>query len=574
MPMKLDTSESGYELRVGCYSNAGCKPKNEDTVGFRCPEGAVASTKGICCLIADGLSGSEAGKEASEATVKGFISDYYSTPESWTVQHSVQKVVSTLNRWLYAQGTASSAAHTGYVTTFSAVVLKSSLAHIFHIGDSRIYRLRADVLEQLTTDHCVWTDGEKSFLTRALGADVDLKIDYRKVSVETGDVLLLTTDGVHEFLSEDALLEILLAAAQDPEAGSRALAEAALANGSTDNVSAQIVHIDGLPDDDEDAFYSKLTALPFPPELEAGMSLDGYRIVREIRASSRSQIYLVADRDSGAQMVMKTPSVNFEDDAVYIDQFLHEEWVGKRLNNAHVMKVYDPARKRTCLYYLSEHIEGETLAHWIHDNPQAALVDVRAIIDQVASGLRAFHRMDMLHQDIKPDNVMIDRFGTVKIVDFGSTRIGGLAEINSPISHDYGLGTRDYSAPEVIRGEKPTNRSDIFSLGVLAYEMLTGELPYGSQVNERNLKRRNYTPARHYKDDIPSWVDGALRKATHKSAERRYQRLSEFVFDLSHPNPEFTQAQGEPLMTRNPLLFWKGLALLLALANVILLLTR
>jgi serine/threonine protein kinase len=238
-----------------------------------------------------------------------------------------------------------------------------------------------------------------------------------------------------------------------------------------------------------------------------------------------------------------------------------------------VLKVLEPHGRRQCLYYVAEFIDGWTLRQWMNDNPQPALEDVRELVRQIASGLRAFHRLEMVHQDLKPENIMIDRYGTVKIIDYGSTRIAGIEEITTPLAHDNLLGTRNYMAPEYLQGLRGDNISDIYSLGVIAYELLTGQLPYGKhELTPRRLRRVRYHPALQNNPDIPLWIDRALQKAVAIERGSRYALLSEFIHDLSHPNPAFMTGSVEPLIERNPLLVWKGIALLLLGMNLLLLL--
>ena len=166
------------ELRIsaGQATDAGAKPANEDCMGLCIPEGHGLTTKGVAAVIADGVSSAEAGREASESCVQGFLADYYSTPESWSVKQSGHAVLTALNRWLYSRGREYQDRHRGYVTTFSAVVFKSHSAHLFHVGDSRIYRLRQGELELLTRDHATRISSEQSYLSRAMGLDVGIGI--------------------------------------------------------------------------------------------------------------------------------------------------------------------------------------------------------------------------------------------------------------------------------------------------------------------------------------------------------------------------------------------------------------
>ena len=135
-----------------------------------------------------------------------------------------------------------------------------------------------------------------------------------------------------------------------------------------------------------------------------------------------------------------------------------------------------------------EFIDGQTLTQWMIDNPKPDLETVRGIVEQIAKGLGAFHRMEMLHQDVRPDNIMIDKTGTVKIIDFGSTKVTGVVEAAPPTDHSDILGTVQYTAPEYFLGESGSPRSDQFSLGVITYQMLTGKLPYGAQAAKARTK--------------------------------------------------------------------------------------
>ncbi|MGD2136645.1 MAG: bifunctional protein-serine/threonine kinase/phosphatase [Gammaproteobacteria bacterium] len=560
------------KISSGRFSAAGVKDSNDDACGIRLPAAALLNTKGAAAVIADGMSGSEAGREAAEACVSGFLSDYFSTPETWSTETAGGKVLSALNRWLYAQGHQHFESTSAMVTTLSVLVIKSATAHLFHVGDTRIYRMRKGRLERLTRDHRLHVSADKNYLSRAMGIELHMKIDYRALPVEVEDVYLLTTDGIHDFVDDAKLAQFLYTGGQGLDEIAAAIAGQALANGSHDNVSCGLLKVEALPHLDEREFYQRFSALPFPPPLEAGMVLDGYEILRELHASKRTQIYLALERETRTRVILKTPSVNYDDDPEYIDRFLHEEWAGRRIRNPHVLQVLKPHARRQCLYYITEFIEGQTLRRWMNDNPQPALAEVRDIVQQIAAGLRAFHRQEMIHQDLKPENIMIDDHGTVKIIDFGSTKIAGIEEITTPLQRQNVLGTRNYTAPEYLQGISGSNASDIYSLGVIAYEMLTGKLPYGGrELTLRRLQRVHYTPGGQHNPEIPVWLDKALEKAVAIERRRRYTVLSEFTHDLAHPNPAFVAKGTEPLIERNPLLVWKGIAGLLFILNLVLL---
>jgi serine/threonine protein kinase len=151
--------------------------------------------------------------------------------------------------------------------------------------------------------------------------------------------------------------------------------------------------------------------------------------------------------------------------------------------------------------------------------------------------------------------------------------VASLVEADTTGGHDNILGTAQYSAPEYFLGEGGTTRSDIFSLGVLTYQMLTGKLPYGAEVAKCRTRaaqnRLRYDSVLDEDRDIPAWIDGVLRKAVHPDPVKRYGELSEFLYDLRHPNQAFLDKTRPPLLERNPVAFWKGVSLILAAVIVV-----
>ena len=565
------------KISIGQYSDKGRKETNQDFHGICIPVEPQLSAKGVAIALADGISSSDVSQVASQAAVTGFLEDYYCTSEAWTVKTSAVRVLTATNSWLHAQTQQSQYRYDkdrGYVCTLSAMVIKSTTAHIFHVGDTRIYRLRDNALEQLTRDHRVWITREQGYLSRALGINSQLEIDYQTLQVEKDDVYLFVTDGVYEHADSRFMIDTIHAGRANLDGAARAIVDEAFRRGSTDNLTVQLVRIEEVPGQEANAIYQQMSELALPPILEARMDFDGYKVIREVLGSSRSHIYLAADGETNGLVIVKIPSIDLRADPAYLERFLVEEWVARRIDSANVLKSCLPTRKRNYLYTVTEFIDGQTLAQWMIDNPRPDLETVRGIVEQIARGLRAFHRLEMLHQDLRPANVMIDRNGTVKIIDFGSTRVAGMLEVATPIEQFNILGTAQYTAPEYFLGENGSPRSDIFSLGVITYQMLTGRLPYGAQVAKTRTKsaqkKLRYDPVLDDDREIPAWVDAALRKALDPSPGNRYGELSEFVFDLRHPNNEFLNKTRPPLIERHPLMFWKSVSFMLAVIVIIL----
>lgn len=567
----------GLLISVGQHSDKGRKPVNQDFHGVLVPEEPLLSLKGIAAVLADGISSSTVSQIASESAVKSFLMDYYCTSESWTVKTSARRVLNATNSWLHAQTRKSQYAYDrdkGYVCTLSAMVIKATTAHIFHVGDCRVYRVAGKALEQLTDDHRIIVSSEQTYLGRALGINPQLEIDYQTFEIEAGDTFLLATDGAYEFVDARFITSALSEHAGELDGAAKVIVEEAYRRGSDDNITVQILRIDAVPQREPAGIFNQTSELPLPPLPEPRTMFDGYRIVREIHGSSRSHIYLAVDVETEQPVALKLPSVDLRDNAAYLKRFLMEEWIARRIDSPHVLKPLSQSRRRSYLYVVTEFVDGQTLRQWMTDNPRPDLETVRGLIEQIAAGLRAFHRMEMLHQDLRPENILIDKTGTAKIIDFGSVRVAGVAEAAPLDEGDEILGTVQYAAPEYFLGQGGTTRSDMFSLAVICYQILTGKLPYGTQVarirRKADVRRLKYRPADDDRN-VPAWIDGALRRALHPDPYKRHEDLSEFVFELRSPNPAYLNTRITPLLERSPLMFWKLTSAALACAVVVLL---
>lgn len=556
-------SKSSLKIESGMMSEMGPNDENDDCMGIRIPEKGSDSLKGIAAVIADGVSAAEAGKQAAEICVKGFLNDYYDSPEAWTTATSGRKVFLSLNRWLYSLSQSSARDGNGYVTTLTAVVFKGQSIHVFHAGDTRVYRLRNEEWLQLTRDHSYQMRQGASGLARAVGMDSRLEVDVADFQLQKGDRFLLSSDGVHGFL-EDAVLKSIVEKAEgcDLDAACREVCRTALQRGSNDNCTAVLLEVQEIGEAGQREHERTHRKLPFPPDLDSGMKIDGYGIEKEIAASSRSQIYLARDLASGREVVLKTPSVTYSDDPSYIDRFIMEGWIGKRLNNEHLLRAYNPSGEQNFLYTVLEYVEGESLENWMKRNPNPDIRQVVAIARHVLKGLRAMHRQEMIHQDLKPSNVIIHPERGAVIIDYGSTYVSGLQELDPRVGgSEHALGTLSYSAPECFLGKRTTWRSDLFSLGVIVYEMLTGKLPYGDRYERchsgREFSVLKYVHATKHNSHVPVWIDGAIAKAVSVNPQSRYESLSEFEFDLEHPNAKFLPQNAGPFIERHPVRFWK-----------------
>jgi serine/threonine protein kinase/serine/threonine protein phosphatase PrpC len=552
------------EVTFGGCSDRGIKAENEDAFAAFQPAVRVRRTKGVVAVVADGVSSSPGAQQASQTAVTQFIEDYLASPETWSIKTAGARVINALNRWLYHHSRAEAA----MLTTFSALIIRSNSAHILHVGDCRIARWRDNTLRPLTREHRA---GNTTMLSRALGMDIELDVDYIVEETQRGDVFVLTSDGVHETVPTDVLCRHLQQSGALESTAARIVQEA-INLGADDNVTCLLARIDGQPEEELDETLRRLTRQVIPPALEVGAAVDGYRVVRVLHAGTRSHLYLV--EAGGAQqrpLVMKVPSENFAEDQDYLERFLREEWIGLRLKHRGIVRfVARPADSRF-LYVLMEYISGRTLRQWMHDNPTPPIQEVRRITFDIGVAIRALQRQDMVHRDLKPENIMIDDDGAIHILDLGTVWVGGFDEIAAAPSAP--VGSVGYVAPECLSGARATHQADIFSIGVICYEMLTGQLPFKTPLNPRDpasYRDMEYLSASRARPELPQWINLALARAVARNPARRYQAFSEFIKDLTEPNQEMVRRiDSAPVLERDPVLFWRSLSIILLVLLVL-----
>ncbi|HET6719124.1 MAG TPA: PP2C family serine/threonine-protein phosphatase, partial [Rhodocyclaceae bacterium] len=339
---------AALQVSLGHATQQGLRPRNEDYVGATTPEGETLAGKGMLLAVADGLGGHANGREAAEYCVRGLLADYYATPDTWSIEQSVDTVVGALNRWLLAQS-ARSRDHAGMATTLTGLVLRGRRYHVLHVGDSRAYLWRDGTLRQLTEDH-TWEHPEfNNVLRRAVGLDAQLLIDHDNGELQAGDTFLLLTDGVWNALNDAALAD-LLARHTDPQQAAEVLTLEALRRGATDNCTALVATVLALPPDNLRDRVADQRKLPLPPRLAIGQEIDGLRVEEVLHDSRVTLLYRVSDPASRQLRVLKTLIPEAGDDEARA-ALVREEWLARRVPGKGFPHVIDHPG-RTHLYYL------------------------------------------------------------------------------------------------------------------------------------------------------------------------------------------------------------------------------
>ncbi|MCB2076169.1 MAG: protein kinase [Novosphingobium sp.] len=586
-PLPPATPASGparLAIELGQFSTAGRKDENQDFHGALRPEGVDLATKGIAICLADGISTSALGAAAAETAVKTFLSDYYCTSPAWSVRTSGDRVIAAGNSWMYAQNRremdpaySDREREKGLICTFTALVLKARSAYIFHVGDCRVIRISGETCEELTEPHRVELGGGVSYLGRALGVNRNVEVDFAQVPVAVGDLFVLSSDGVHDVLT-DCEISRIIDSGGTLDAAAKAIAQASLDAGSEDNITVQVVRIEGLPDGDIDDIVGQEAGLPPAPQLTPGAQFEGYAIESVLHSGNRSHVYLARDTSGGRQVALKVLSTEMAQDPAAQASLMLEEWVMRRLDHPNLLKAPPPSQVRRHAYSVSDFVSGQSLRDWMLANPRPELDTVRAIIRQIAAGVLAMHRREMVHRDLRPQNILICPDERITIIDFGSVQVNGIDETVPRADDAMFAGTMQYSAPELYLGYPATSGSDLYSLGVIAYQLLTGDLPYGPRVSAATTqaaqRKLAYYPVTDHNPDVPDWMDAAIRKAVSVNPANRYDELSEFVVDLAKPNPGLSASHPIPLLDRGSVLVWQLISAALVLALVVSILTR
>ncbi|HQR52484.1 MAG TPA: bifunctional protein-serine/threonine kinase/phosphatase [Burkholderiales bacterium] len=554
------------EISVGSATATGKRERNEDYWGVVTPEGAELASRGAVLAVADGVSGSDGGREAAEYCVRGLLADYYATPETWEISLAIDRVLTAINRWLVSQGTAHEP-HTTQATTLSVLVLRGSRYYSGHVGDSRIYRMRDDSLTRHTEDH-VWDMAERSHvLRRAVGLDTHLAMDHGDGELKAGDRFLICSDGVWEPLG-DTRIKALLVSHGDSQAAAEALVATALESGGQDNATAVVARIDAVATESWREMIVADRHLPVPTKLKPGNRIDDFEVVRLIHESRATLLYQVRSAASGRTLALKTLQPILSADRESREGLLNEEWLAKRLVSSHFPQVIPiAADARQYLYYVMTYHAGQTLQDKLDSGRHFSTAETVRIGMQVAKGLGALHRLAILHRDIKPANLLQDEDGELRILDLGVALAAGV-----PYEELQGSpGTPSFMAPELIAGEPASVQSDLYAAGVTLYHLLTRKYPYGELEPFQRPQFGDPTLPTRYRPDIPRWFENFLLRAVARNKGERFETAEEMLYALELGEARPVSAPlPTPLLQRHPAARWQAVAVVSIIVNLLL----
>jgi len=561
------------ELTYACLSLPGpVRSNNEDFVGFWEPaEDEQRRTHGAVAVIADGVGGQDRGEVASQLAVETALRMFRESKENIPPRNVLWDLVNAANLAVYDKG-MDHRENGRMATTLIVSVFRNTEVTIGHVGDSRTYLVQGGKTQQITADHTYAAMQQKlglistqeaahsemrSMLMRSIGREPTVQVDLYSVRVNQGDYIVQCTDGVHQFMTEEEICEIVTHA--PPDEACKQLLALAEKRGTEDNLTVQVVRVDrveemmvyrGLP------IYREVSQ-PMSHEVEVGQTLDDrFQITELVSRSGMASIFKAIDRQTGETVAVKIPFMQFESDPAFVSRFQREESIGKRLRHPYVLRII-PVEEKSRPYIVMEFLQGRTLRNVMQNMERLPVKDALAIASRICEALEYLHSQDVIHRDLKPENIMLCDDGSIRVMDFGIAKAAGLRRLTFA-GFSTSMGTPDYMAPEQVKGKRGDARTDIYSLGAMLYEMATGATPFEGNnpyaIMNARLIGDPVAPRKHLPELSPQ-VEEIILHALERQPFDRYPNAAAMKAELD--DPDHVQVTGRCERLRPPIA-WQG----------------
>lgn len=563
-----------FDVDIGHTSASGVRERNEDFAAA-VRAGAQEPGRGLIAAVADGVSAGGLGREAAQTTVMSLVQDFHAAPATWETTVVLDRLIGAQNAWLAdhnrRRGGPGGDRASG-LTTLTALALQGHTWTVAHVGDTRAWLLRAGELQQLTQDHAIDHPDFRSQLTRAVGLDLAVRADYLQGELQTGDIFMLTTDGVHGVLRPEQIRALLATA--PAQRASEAVVRAALEAGSQDNVTALVMQVLGLEPVRLQDTLLQARQLPVPPRMRPGDVLDGWTITALVADTGVHRLYQARDPASRELVAIKTLHESRASDREEQAMLAHEAWLGLQVTDSgapgfvRVRQVRAPS----AFYTVFDWHSGQTLEQLLAE--QARRFAIPEVVQgglAVCRALGRLHRIGVIHRDIKPGNLHLGEDGQWRVLDLG-VAVSGREPASTRTLH---AGTPSYMNPEQWEGAegRPADTgSDLFALGVTLYQWLTGRLPYGEIEPWQTARfRRDPVAPSRLRPEVPIWLDHVVMKAIARDARQRFETAEEFALALERgASRPLNAPQATPLVRRDPAWAWKVSCVISLIFNLML----
>ena len=562
------------QIVYSSLSTAGpVRPHNEDCVDFWQPkEDSDWRGRGAIAVLADGVGGQARGEVASRAACEACIQSFLEAKPLATPNQVLFQMFMAANISVYEQNMKNNG-DGRMATTLTICLFRHNEVNIGHVGDCRVYIIQQGRIRQITNDHSyagvqlklglitvedAMNSQMRSVLTRSVGQEPTLRADFHTVTVNRGDVIVQMCDGVWTQMTEREIYDI--AAKQSPEQTCKSLVRLAERRGADDNLSVQAIQIQGI---ERLSYYRGLPTYQkerptvMGSEVEIGQVLDGrFRITDVISRSGMASIFKAVDQTNGSVVALKVPFMQFESDPGFYQRFQREQAIGKALQHPYILRMFDDdSFQKSRPYIVMEYLDGQTLGHLMHQIRPMPEADGLRIASRVCEALHYMHEHDVVHRDLKPDNIMICNDGSIRIMDFGIAKFEGQRRLTFG-GFTPAMGTPDYMAPEQVKGRRGDARTDIYSLGAILYEMLTGSIPFEGPnpfiIMNSRLSGDPIAP-RQRNEKISPQAEEIILHAMARNPQDRYPTALAMKQDLDHPEAVQVTGRANRLVVPNPI---------------------
>jgi serine/threonine protein phosphatase PrpC len=562
------------ELTIAQLSHAGpVRTNNEDYLDFwRPPEEEEERLRGSVALLADGIGGTGKGEVASRLAVDTALRKFREARPDTAANQLLWQMFTAANLAVYDAGMQERDGQGRMGTTLTVALFRNDEVTVGHVGDCRAYLIQNGRVRRLTTDHSyvgmqlklgliseqeAMTSQFRNLLTRSVGKEPMIQVDYYNAVLHPGDYLVQCTDGLHGCVADHEVLEVVTR--HTPAEASQLLLDLALKRETSDNLSVQVVRIDrvetllyyrGVP------IYQETPDLAMSTEVQVGQVLDNrFHITELVNRSGMASIFKAVDLATGQTVAVKVPFMQFESDPAFFDRFQREEAIGRSLDHPYILRII-PVENKSRPYIAMEFLEGQTLRKTMQTIRPMPEADALKIAARICEALEYLHAKNVVHRDLKPENVMLCADGSLRIMDFGIAKAAGMRRLTFT-GFTAAMGTPDYMAPEQVKGKRGDARTDLYSLGAILYEMVTGATPFeGSNpymVMNARLTGDPVAP-REVNDQVSPQVEEIVLHALEQSPSKRYQTAAAMRADLEHPAKVEVTGRCERLRAPKP---WK-----------------